>query len=183
MPQLIHLQFIISHKESACNAGDWGGEVGVGSLGWEDLLEKEMETHSSMLAWRIPWTEEPGGLQSMGSQRIRRDWSDWARMPSSLSLFPQGSGKFESGLSPWCSPMGGMLGPEKPNGPMGHVLVLDVQLRLCSFQLSQLKAKRAVLMFSKWLPFPLRFRAWHFWPVSDLQSLSLRPRCSGPVDP
>ena len=44
-------------KESACNAGDW-----VQSLGWEDLLEKVMATHSSILAWRIPWTEEPGGL-------------------------------------------------------------------------------------------------------------------------
>jgi len=40
----------------------------VGSLGREDPLEKEMATHSSTLAWRIPWTEEPGGLQSMGSQ-------------------------------------------------------------------------------------------------------------------
>ena len=38
-------------------------------------LEKEMATHSSMLAWRIPWTEEPGGLQSMGSQRVRHDWA------------------------------------------------------------------------------------------------------------
>ena len=40
----------------------------VQSLGWEDSLEKEMATHSSTLAWGIPWTEEPGGLQSMGSQ-------------------------------------------------------------------------------------------------------------------
>ena len=39
-------------------------------LGWEDSLEKEMATHSSILAWKIPWTEEPGGLQSMGSQRV-----------------------------------------------------------------------------------------------------------------
>ena len=39
-------------------------------LGWEDLLEREMTTHSSILAWRIPWTEEPGGLQSMGSQEL-----------------------------------------------------------------------------------------------------------------
>ena len=44
-------------------------ETWVLSLGWEDLLEKEMATHSSNLAWKIPWTEEPGGLQSMGSQR------------------------------------------------------------------------------------------------------------------
>jgi len=45
-------------------------ETQVQSLGWEDSLEKGMATHSSILAWRIPWTEEPGGLQSMGSQRV-----------------------------------------------------------------------------------------------------------------
>ena len=45
-------------------------ETWVRSLGREDPLEKEMATHSSSLAWRIPWTEEPGGLQSMGSQRV-----------------------------------------------------------------------------------------------------------------
>ena len=43
------------------------------SQGWEDPLEKEMATHSSILVWRIPWTEEPGGLQSMGSQRVGHD--------------------------------------------------------------------------------------------------------------
>ena len=43
-------------------------ETWVQSLGWEDPLEKEMATHSSILAWEIPWTEEPGRLQSMGSQ-------------------------------------------------------------------------------------------------------------------
>ena len=42
----------------------------VQSLGWEYTLEKEMATHSSILAWEIPWTEEPGGLSSMGSQRV-----------------------------------------------------------------------------------------------------------------
>jgi len=45
----------------------------VRSLGWEDPLEKGMTTHSSILAWRIPQTEEPGGLQSIGSQRVRHD--------------------------------------------------------------------------------------------------------------
>ena len=45
-------------------------ETRVQSVGWEDSLEKEMATHSSVLAWRIPWTEEPGWLQSMGSQRV-----------------------------------------------------------------------------------------------------------------
>ena len=48
-------------------------ETWVQSLGREDPLEKEMATHSSILAWRIPWTEEPGGLQSMGSQRVGHD--------------------------------------------------------------------------------------------------------------
>ena len=43
------------------------------SLGWEDPLEKEKATHSSILAWRIPWTEEPGGLKSMGLQRVGHD--------------------------------------------------------------------------------------------------------------
>ena len=49
-------------------------ETWVQSLGWEGPLEKEMVTHSRILAWRIPWTEEPGGLQSTGSQRVRRGW-------------------------------------------------------------------------------------------------------------
>ena len=48
-------------------------ETWVQSLGQEDPLEKEMATHSSILAWTIPWAEEPGGLQSMGSQRVRQD--------------------------------------------------------------------------------------------------------------
>ena len=48
-------------------------ETWVRSLGQEDPLEKEMATHSSILAWRIPWTEEPEGLQSTGSQRVGRD--------------------------------------------------------------------------------------------------------------
>ena len=56
-------------------------ETRVQSLGWEDPLEKEMATHTSTLAWKIPWTEEPGRLQSMGSQRVRHDWA------TSLSFF------------------------------------------------------------------------------------------------
>ena len=48
-------------------------ETWVFSLVWEDPLEKEMATHSSTLAWKIPWMEEPGGLQSMGLQRVRHD--------------------------------------------------------------------------------------------------------------
>ena len=55
-------------------------ETWVWSLGWEDPLEKEMAPHSSTLAWRIPWTEEPGGLQSTESQRVGHNWG------TSLSL-------------------------------------------------------------------------------------------------
>ena len=50
-------------------------ETRVQSLGWDDPLEKEMATHSSVLAWRIPWTEEPDGLQSMGLQRVGHNWA------------------------------------------------------------------------------------------------------------
>ena len=55
-------------KESVCNAEIW-----IQPLGQEDTLEKGMVTHSSILAWRIPWTEEPGELKSMESQRVRHD--------------------------------------------------------------------------------------------------------------
>ena len=55
-------------------------ETWVQSLGWEDPLEKEMAIHSSTIAWKIPWTEEPDRLQSMGSQRVRHNWA------TSLSL-------------------------------------------------------------------------------------------------
>ena len=50
-------------------------ETWVRSLGWEDPLEEDMATHSSILAWRIPWTEEPGELQSIGSERVGHDWA------------------------------------------------------------------------------------------------------------
>ena len=49
-------------------------ETRVPSLGWEDLLEKEAATHFTSLTWKIPWAEEPGGLQSVGSQRVRHNW-------------------------------------------------------------------------------------------------------------
>ena len=65
-------------KESACSEGDPVSIPVSGKprkiLCWEDPLEKAMATHSSTLAWRIPWTEEPGRLQSMGLQRVGHDW-------------------------------------------------------------------------------------------------------------
>ena len=58
----------LSGEASSCNTGDTGS-----ILGQEDPLEKEMATHARILAWRIPWTEEPGGLRSLGSQRLGHD--------------------------------------------------------------------------------------------------------------
>ena len=73
------------------------------SMGWEDPLEKGMAIHSSIPAWRIPWTEEPGGIRFMGSQRVGHDWSnsahrhDWNQTPlntifslSQLELLSEG---------------------------------------------------------------------------------------------
>ena len=69
-------------------------ETRVRSLGWEDPLEKQMVTHSSTLAWKIPWTEEAGGLQSMGSQRVGHDWA------TSLHYFTSKSNVHLESLSP-----------------------------------------------------------------------------------
>ena len=65
-------------KASACNAGDLGSIPGL-----EDPLEEGMATHSSIFAWRIPWTGEPDGLQSIGSQRVGHDRSDLAHLARS----------------------------------------------------------------------------------------------------
>ena len=76
-------------KESACNAGDQ-----VLSLGWEDPLEKEIATHFSILAWRIPWTEMLGGLKPMGLQRVGHNWA--------ANFQCQGNADFVcSTVSPW----------------------------------------------------------------------------------
>ena len=61
-------------------------ETWVLSLGWEDLFEKGMATHSSILAWRIQWTEEPGGLQTMGLQRVGHDWVTKHSSASTISF-------------------------------------------------------------------------------------------------
>ena len=66
-------------------------DIWVQPLGWEDPLEEEMATHSGILAWRIPWTEEPGGLQFMRSQRVRHDGATSTRY------------KGMYGLPVWCS--------------------------------------------------------------------------------
>ena len=72
---LFILSGVISVKRLSTMRETW-----VRALGWEDPLEKEMTIHSSTIGWKIPWTEEPGRLQSMGLQRVRHDWA------TSLSL-------------------------------------------------------------------------------------------------
>ena len=71
-------------RESAWNTGDTGEVGSIPSLG--KSLGEGMATHSSILAWRTPWTEEPGWLQSMGSQRVRYNWSDWAHRHARIWL-------------------------------------------------------------------------------------------------
>ena len=61
-------------------------ETWVWSLGWEDPLEKGMATQSSILAWRTPWAEEPGRLQSMGSQRVGHDWATLTHSPFKIDI-------------------------------------------------------------------------------------------------
>ena len=70
----------------------------VQSLGWDHSLEKEKATHSSILAWRIPWTEEPGSLQSIGSQRVRHDRATFTHM-----FYCQWNHSISSHGLQWCS--------------------------------------------------------------------------------
>ena len=86
------IKFWHSSEESACNAGDLQ-EMQVQSLGREDPLEEEMATHSNILAWEIPCTEEPCGLQSMGLQRVGHKWAtkqqqqqQWKKPPGLFSF-------------------------------------------------------------------------------------------------
>ena len=62
-------------------------EAQVQSPGQEDSLEKEMATHSSMLAWRIPWSEETGWLQLLEFQRVRHDWSNWTHTHTHIYVY------------------------------------------------------------------------------------------------
>ena len=74
-------------------------ETWVQSLDWEDPLQKGKATHSSILAWRIPWTEEPGGLQPMGSQRIGHNWVTWKKSSPVKPLKPSMPGPLFVGSS------------------------------------------------------------------------------------
>ena len=73
IPETYHSAFLASLVAQTVKRLPAMWETWIQSLGWEDPLEKEMATHSSILAWRIPWTEEPDGLQSMRSQRVEQN--------------------------------------------------------------------------------------------------------------
>ena len=62
-------------------------ETQVQSLGWDNPLKKGLATHSSILAWKVLWTEKPGRLQSLGSQRVGHDWSDLAAAATFTSVY------------------------------------------------------------------------------------------------
>ena len=81
-------------SEGKASAYSW--ETRVRSLGREDPLEKEMAPHSSTLAWKIPWTEKPGRLQSMGSQRVGHDWVE--QLHFSLLFYSTTMNHFSNGL-------------------------------------------------------------------------------------
>ena len=111
-------------------------ETWVRSLGWEDPLEKEVVTHSSILAWRTPWTEEPGALQTMGSQRVGHVvaqlvknlpavWETWVRSLVWEDPLEEGMATHSSSLA-WRIP-----GTEKPGGAAVHG-VAKSQTRLSS---------------------------------------------------
>ena len=81
---------VVLVEKIICLAKQETQEIWVRSLGWEDPMEEEMATNSSVLARRIPWTEEPGGLQFMVLQRVGLNWSNLACMPTrrAVSTFP-----------------------------------------------------------------------------------------------
>ena len=102
----------LGDKETTCNAGDPGG-----SLDREDPLEKEMATHSSILAWRLSRTEEPGRLQPMGSQRVEHDWAT-----NTFIFSVQHSSVTQSCLT-LCDPMNQSM----PGLPVHHQLLWSTQ--------------------------------------------------------
>ena len=113
-------------KESACNAGDPGLIPG-----WEDPLKEGMITYSSILAWRISQTEESGGLQSMGSQRVRHNWvtnilytQDYNLERFSVSLWY--SLYYTTDFQPWLQ----MISPPNPSNPFFRWRVIFVHCHL-----------------------------------------------------
>ena len=99
----------------------------VQSLGWEDL-EKGMATYSSILAWQIPWTEEPGGLQSMGSHRVRYDWA-CTHVATQQDLFQFSSVQFNS-VAQSCLSLCDPMNRSTPGIPVHHQLLEFTQTHI-----------------------------------------------------
>ena len=117
-------------------------ETWLWSLSWEDPLEKKMATHSSILAWKIAWMEEPGRLQSMGSQRVRHDWA------TSLSLRFR---KFSAIIS-----SNRFSTPFSLTSPPGTPLIwILVYLMMSQRSLKLFSFFRFVFLFPVWLFCPL----------------------------
>ena len=114
-------------------------ETRVRALGWEDPLEKEMATHSSTITWKIPWTEEPGRLQSIGSQRVGHD------LATSLSLSP-----YTRHCSEPCCCSVAKLCPILLLGPMDYSLAISYVHEI--FQAIVLES--VVISFSRGSPRP-----------------------------
>ena len=106
----------------------WGARVW--SLGWEDPLEKGIATHSSILAWKISWIEEPGGLQSTASQKVRHDWTTSLSLSPALladSLLAELPGKpYKQNTS--CEMLGWMNHKLESRLPRGISTALDMQM-------------------------------------------------------
>ena len=152
-------------------------ESWVQSVGWEGPLEEGMAPHSSVLAWRIPWTEEPGGLQSMGLERVRHDW---ANEPTNA----QG----------WSS-----LLKSSPPHPHTYTTTITFPKHLlsakCSFYWKKKKKRKtgnaflkSVVLCSGKFPLTLNFRFWpESWcpemlprqgpPLLSTSHLTLKSRC------
>ena len=155
------------------------GETRVRSLGGENPLEDGMVTCSSILAWRIPWTEEPGGLQPMGSQRVGHDWSDSA---THSAVNSPGSDTLSCGVC-ICRDLGCPLCPPTLPCPSPHFTCLPQWASLPKilpqphpWPLSQLKlthsAASAITLVGSQLPSPFWFLFPSFYnPVAISGSL------------
>ena len=137
-------------------------ETWVWSLGQEDPLEKEMATHSSVLAWRIPWMEEPGGLQSTGSQRVGHDWA------TSLHLI-YGT-RILNSLDPWQWVQGNT-----------HIPLISRSIAgVNALMLRHMGSSRGSLSLS---PSPFSFLSLFLFPTQLLKPHCLTSRFSGCIFP
>ena len=166
-------------------------EMRVSSLGQEDLLEEEIATHSSILAWRIPWTEEPGGLQSMGLQRVGHDWANKHACTVSLKFLrglckgapttapskakPEATDGDTGSWAPRACEQGcpGSQSPVAPSlwlfSPKGH-LAWGTHIDSLERQLSLWKEEKTTQSLFL-LPHPLR--PWLWYPLPPVRDQSL----------